>query len=136
MAPGPTVRITSCKDLPQLEVRGDLTTSGGVGASLLRGVQPELATVALSVKLGGRIGKATVGGRIATSGDHLTTVEIDGEVASLTVTGGIHAEGRTRSGSAPVTSTCPPSRSPPPTVSRSSNASRGDRASFRSAGGA
>ncbi|WP_331254481.1 hypothetical protein [Streptomyces halstedii] len=86
--------IQVSKELPQLEVRGDLTTSGGLGLSLVRGVQVELAAVALSVKPGGRIGTATVGGRIATSGDHLTTVEIDGEVASLTVTGGIHAAGQ------------------------------------------
>ncbi|MFE5027653.1 hypothetical protein ACFRAO_31060 [Streptomyces sp. NPDC056656] len=47
------------------------------------------------MKQGGRIGTATVGGRITTSGDHLTTVEIDGRLDTLTVTGGIHARGRT-----------------------------------------
>ena len=41
-----------------------------------------------------RIGQATIGGRIATKGDDLVTVEIDGELQSLTVGGGIHAEGR------------------------------------------
>ncbi|MEU1487524.1 hypothetical protein [Streptomyces sp. NPDC005752] len=56
------------KKLPQLEVRGDLITSGGLGLSLVQGVQVELAAVALSVKPGGRIGTATVGGRIAPSG--------------------------------------------------------------------
>jgi hypothetical protein len=89
-----SVGIQVSKELPQLEVRGDVTTSGGVGLSLVRGVQLELAAVALSIKPGGRIDTATVGGRITTSGDHLTTVEIDGEVGSLTVAGGIHAAGQ------------------------------------------
>ncbi|MFI6950916.1 hypothetical protein [Streptomyces sp. NPDC050422] len=89
-----SVGIQVSKELPRLEVRGDLTTSGGIGLSLVRGVQVELAAMALSVKPGGRIGTATVGGRIATTGDRLTTVEIDGELGSLTVTGGIHAAGR------------------------------------------
>ncbi len=89
-----SVGVQVSRELPYLEVRGDLTTSGGIGLSLVRGVQVELAAVALSVKPGGRIGAATIGGRIATRGDHLTTVEIDGEVGSLTVTGGIHAAGR------------------------------------------
>ncbi|MGW6398886.1 hypothetical protein [Streptomyces sp. NPDC055134] len=46
------------------------------------------------MKQGGRIDTATVGGRITTSGDHLTAVEIDGRLDTLTVTGGIHAQGR------------------------------------------
>jgi hypothetical protein len=57
------------------------------------GVQTQLSAMALSVKPGGRIGQATVGGRIATRGDHLVTMELDGEVGSLTV-GGVHAQGR------------------------------------------
>ncbi|GAA2567076.1 hypothetical protein GCM10010424_06240 [Streptomyces lienomycini] len=75
--------------LGSLDVQAPITT-----LSLVRGMQAELAAVALSVKQGGRIGTATVDGRIATSGDHLTTVEIDGEVGTLRVTGGIHATGR------------------------------------------
>ncbi|WP_234312484.1 hypothetical protein [Streptomyces sp. NRRL F-5065] len=63
-----SVGVQVSRELPHLEVRGDLTTSGGIGLSLVRGVQVELAAVALSVKPGGRIGTATIGGRIATAG--------------------------------------------------------------------
>jgi hypothetical protein len=87
------VGIQVSKELPHLEVRGDLTTTGGTGTSLVRGVQVELRAVAFSVKPGGRIGQAVVGGRISTRGDNLITVEIDGELGSLRVGDGIHAEG-------------------------------------------
>ncbi|MEU1791907.1 hypothetical protein ABZ553_39745 [Streptomyces sparsogenes] len=77
-----------------MEVRGNLTTSGGTGTSLVRGVQVKLQAIALSIKPGGRIGHAAVGGRIATRGDHVVTVDIDGELGDLRAGGGIHAEGR------------------------------------------
>ncbi|MFI1825762.1 hypothetical protein ACH41E_04815 [Streptomyces sp. NPDC020412] len=88
------IGVQVSRDLPQLDIRGDLTTSGGTGSSLVRGVQTGLAATALSVKPGGRIGRVTVGGRIASEGDRLTTVEVDGELDSLTARGGISAAGR------------------------------------------
>ncbi|MFF5265136.1 hypothetical protein ACFY4C_40155 [Actinomadura viridis] len=88
------IGIQISKELPRLEVRGDLTTSGGTGTSLVRGVQSQLQAVALSIKPGGRVGQAAVGGHIATRGDHLVTVDIDGELGDLRADGGIHAEGR------------------------------------------
>ncbi|MFH8616059.1 hypothetical protein ACH4E8_13435 [Streptomyces sp. NPDC017979] len=88
------IGVQVSRDLPQLDIRGDLTTSGGTGSSLVRGVQTELAATALSVKPGGRIGRVTVGGRIASEGDRLTTVEVDGELDSLTARGGISAAGQ------------------------------------------
>jgi hypothetical protein len=54
----------------------------------------QLSAIALSIKPGGRVGQATVGGRIATGGDDLVTVEVDGALGSLEVAGGIHAQGR------------------------------------------
>ncbi|MEV4002314.1 hypothetical protein [Actinomadura sp. NPDC049753] len=88
-----SIGVQISKELPRLEVRGDLTTSGGTGTSLVRGVQVELQAIALSIKQNGRIGQAAVGGRIATRGDHLVTVEILGEVGDLRVGSGIRAEG-------------------------------------------
>ncbi|MDI3403284.1 hypothetical protein [Streptomyces cavernicola] len=88
------IGIQITKELPRLEVHGDLTTSGGTGTSLVRGVQVQLQAIALSIKPGGRVGQAAVGGRIATRGDHLVTVDIDGELGDLRADGGIHAEGR------------------------------------------
>jgi hypothetical protein len=57
------VGIQVSKQLPQLEVSGDLTTAGGTGTSLVQGVQTQLSAMALSVKPGGRVGQVTVGGR-------------------------------------------------------------------------
>ncbi|MFI1096406.1 hypothetical protein [Streptomyces sp. NPDC020917] len=88
------VGVQVSRHLPRLEVRGDLATTGGTGTSLVRGVQVELQAVAFSIKPGGRIDEMSVGGRIATRGDGVTTVEIDGELSSLAVAGGITAEGR------------------------------------------
>ncbi|MFF4820338.1 hypothetical protein ACFY2K_37850 [Kitasatospora sp. NPDC001309] len=88
------IGIQVSRDLPQLDVRGDLTTSGGTGTSLVRGEQVQLQATALSIKQGGRIGRVTVGGRIATSGDDLTTVTVDGELDAIRAGGGIRATGR------------------------------------------
>ena len=87
------VGIQVSRELPELEVRGDLITTGGTGTSLVSGEQVQPSAIALSVKSGGRIGQAFIGGKIATYGPHLVTVEVDGEIGSLTVDGGIHAEG-------------------------------------------
>ncbi|CAM5408871.1 hypothetical protein GCM10010329_84350 [Streptomyces spiroverticillatus] len=81
------------RDLPRLEVRGDLTTTGGTGLSLVRGVQTQLKATALSIKKDGRIGQVGVGGRISARGDDLVTVEIDGDLGTLSARGGIQAEG-------------------------------------------
>jgi hypothetical protein len=87
------VGIQVSRRLPRLEVRGDLTTSGGSGSSLVRGVQVRLQAVALSVKPGGHIDEATVGGEISARGNAVVAAEIDGEVGSLRVDGGIHVHG-------------------------------------------
>ena len=46
------------KPLPTLEISGDISTEGGEGMSLVRGVQMALKAVALSVKPGGSVGSA------------------------------------------------------------------------------
>jgi hypothetical protein len=81
-------------ELPALEIAGDLTTDGGAGLSLVKGVQVRLKAIALSVQAGGHVGSATVGGRIRTTGDDVLTVEIEGRLDDLRVAGGISAEGR------------------------------------------
>ncbi|MGW5676569.1 hypothetical protein ACWEV4_16075 [Streptomyces sp. NPDC003860] len=124
------IGVQVSRDLPQLDIRGDLTTSGGTGSSLVRGVQTGLAATALSVKPGGRIGRVTVGGRIASEGDRLTTVEVDGELDSLTARGGISAAGRgarTRCTSATSRSTSPASPSPRSTAAPWSSPRTGRR---------
>jgi hypothetical protein len=87
------IGIQVSRPLGTLELRGDLTTSGGEGSSLVQGVQTMLKAIALSIRPGGEIGTLTVGGRIATSGDDVVTVELDGRIGALDVAGGITASG-------------------------------------------
>lgn len=89
-----SVGIQVSKPLGSLTVSGDVTTSGGEGLSLVKGVQVVLKAVGLSIKPGGQVGSITVGGRIATSGDIVNTVESEGRVDRLEVRGGIDASGQ------------------------------------------
>lgn len=88
-----SVGIQISKPLGSLSVSGNVTTSGGEGLSLVKGVQVVLKAVGLSIKPGGDVGAITVGGTIATSGDSVTTVEIEGKLGRFDVRGGIAATG-------------------------------------------
>jgi hypothetical protein len=70
------------KPLPTLEISGDISTEGGEGMSLVKGVQMALKAVALSVKPGGSVGSVTIGGALRTSGADVVTLEVDGEIDS------------------------------------------------------
>jgi hypothetical protein len=89
-----SVGIQVSKPLGSLAVSGDVTTSGGEGMSLVKGVQMPLKAIALSVKPGAQIGSVSIGGRLATTGSNVTTLEVEGTLDSLTVAGGIRAHGR------------------------------------------
>jgi hypothetical protein len=89
-----SVGIQISKPLGSLTVAGDVTTTGGEGMSLVKGVQMPLKAVALSIKEGGQVDAIQIGGRLATEGDNVTTLEIEGTVSALSVAGGIHAAGR------------------------------------------
>lgn len=89
-----SVGIQVSKPLGSLRVTGDVTTTGGEGMSLVKGVQVVLQAIALSVKPGGSVGRIDIGGGLATSGDKVTTLEITGELGELTVAGGIQATGQ------------------------------------------
>jgi hypothetical protein len=88
------VGIQVSKELPVIEIGGDLVTSGGEGISLVKGVQMKLKAIALSVQPGGHIGSVVIGGRLATLGDGVVTLQVDGKLDELTVGGGIAALGR------------------------------------------
>lgn len=81
------------KPLPVLEIRGDLSTEGGEGMSLVKGVQMTLKAVALSVKPGGSIGTVAIGGALRTSGANVVTLEAEGEIGEIAVANGITATG-------------------------------------------
>lgn len=88
-----SIGVQVSKHLPILEITGDLTTEGGEGTSLVKGVQVVLKAVALSIKPTGHVGSATVGGAITTSGDGVTSVEFEGRIDAFEVAGGIAATG-------------------------------------------
>jgi hypothetical protein len=88
-----SVGVQVSKPLPVLEISGDLTTEGGEGQSLVKGMQVSLKAIALSVKPGAEIDTISIGGQVRTTGDNVITVEIDGDVGRIDVQGGISAQG-------------------------------------------
>jgi hypothetical protein len=87
------IGIQVSRPLPVLEVAGGLTTAGGRGRSLVKGVQVDLRAIALSVKEGGEVGAIAVGGQVRTTGDDVISVEIEGAVGRIDVAGGVVATG-------------------------------------------
>jgi hypothetical protein len=88
------VGIQVAKELPEIEIGGDLITSGGEGMSLVKGVQTKLKATALSIQEGGHVGRVAIGGRLATLGDRVVTLDVEGTLDELRVDGGIAALGR------------------------------------------
>ena len=88
-----SVGVQVSRELPKLTIRGNLSTTGGTGESLVKGVLRPLSAIALSVKPSGHIGSVRIGADISTAGDGLTTVDLEGPVDSLSVGGKIIANG-------------------------------------------
>lgn len=88
-----SVGVQVSRELPKLTIRGDLRTEGGTGESLVKGVLVELPAIALSVKAGGRIGAARIGGEVRTEGGGVPAMELEGVVDSITVGGPVTAAG-------------------------------------------
>jgi hypothetical protein len=87
------VGVQVSKDLPLLEVVDGIATLGGRGTSLVKGIQTELAAIAVSVLPGGRIGRLIAGGALSTQGDGVTTLDVEGALDAIEVGGGISAAG-------------------------------------------
>jgi hypothetical protein len=87
------IGIQISRDVPDVEIVEDVTTAGGLGASLVKGVQTPLRAIAVSIKPEGRIRTLTVGGSLRTGGDEVITLDVEGALESLTVRGGITATG-------------------------------------------
>ena len=60
-----SVGVQVSKPLPILEISGDLSTDGGEGQSLVKGVQMSLKAIALSVKPGAEVGRSQSAARSA-----------------------------------------------------------------------
>ncbi len=89
-----SIGIQVSKPLRRLSVAGDVTTTGGEGLSLVKGVQLKLQAFALSVKSDGDIESLDIGGKLATEGSNIATLEVEGRVGSVTIGGGVHASGQ------------------------------------------
>ena len=88
-----SVGVQVSRELPKLTITGNLSTSGGTGESLVKGVLMPLSAIALSVKPSGHIGTVSVGGDIVTTGDGVATVEFEGPVDTISVGGKVVAHG-------------------------------------------
>jgi len=88
-----SVGVQVSRELPVLRIRGDLRTEGGTGESLVKGVLLQLPAIALSIKAGGRIGTATIGGAVRTEGAGVPAMELEGALGAITVDGKVSAFG-------------------------------------------
>ena len=89
-----SIGVQLSRPLPKLTITKDLSTEGGEGLSLVKGVQMTLKAIALSIKPGGALGELHVGGSIRTSGDDIVSVELADTVGSWDIAGGIVAQGQ------------------------------------------
>ena len=89
------VGIQISRPVTHLIVHGGITTHGGVGESLVKGVIKQLPAYGLSVQPGGVVGEVLIDrGSIATEGDQVVSVQVQGEIGSLHVRDGIRASGQ------------------------------------------
>jgi hypothetical protein len=89
-----SIGIQVSRPMGTLKVAGDVTTTGGEGLSLVKGVQTRLKAIAVSIKPGGNVEVVEVGGSLETHGNEVTTLEVEGSVGHLAVAGGIAARGK------------------------------------------
>jgi len=87
------VGVQVSRDLPVLDITDSVVTFGGRGTSLVRGRQTQLSAVAISIQPGGRVGRLTVGGSLATHGDEIVTLDVAGTLDAIEVQGEITAKG-------------------------------------------
>lgn len=89
-----SVAIQISKEIGKLTVKGDITTHGSTGNSLVKGVNVQLPAIPLSIKEGGKVKEIFVGGNLISSGDGVTTLSVDaGIVEKIDIHGEIIANG-------------------------------------------
>lgn len=74
-------------------VRGGVRTEGGTGDALVRGAIVRVAAHAISIQPGGRVDRIDAVGPVSSDGADVAAVDVRGEVASMSVRGGIRATG-------------------------------------------
>lgn len=89
-----SVGVQISKPIGTLTIHKDLITHGGVGTSLVKGVNMQLPAVALSIKEGGEAANIKIGGNITTHGDGVNCCEVAGIVDQFTLNGTLTANGK------------------------------------------
>ena len=91
-----SVGVQISKPIGRLTIKGNLTTHGSLGNSLVKGVIVPLPAYALSIKAGGRVEHITVEGNITTYGNDVVSyiTEPGAVVEQFTIGGTIQALGR------------------------------------------
>jgi hypothetical protein len=87
------VGIQIGQPIGRLTVHNGISTAGGAGESLVKGVITRLSAHALSVLAGGGIGEVTIGGAATSAGTGVAAVLVQGEIGRMRVAGGISARG-------------------------------------------
>lgn len=89
------VGIQISKEVGELHIEGNITTHGGVGQSLVKGVNVDLPAYAFSIKDGGYLHTLHVHGSIISHGANVTTVtmEQDARLDNVQIEGTIEATG-------------------------------------------
>jgi hypothetical protein len=89
------VGIQISRPVTHLIMHGGITTHGGVGESLVKGVIQQLPAYGLSVQPGAIVEEMLIDrGGITTEGDDVVSVQVQGEIDVLQVRNGIHASGQ------------------------------------------
>lgn len=90
-----SVGVQISKHVGKITIDGGIHTKGGVGNSLVKGVNMELPAYALSVKDGGDAEAIEIKGDLSTEGAEVTTLHIEegGHLSSLAIDGQLLAEG-------------------------------------------
>jgi len=88
------IGVQISKPIGSFHVRGDVTTHGATGPSLVKGVVLTLPAMAISVKNGGEVQELRVHGNVATEGDGCDAVQVEGEVHGFHVDGSVSARGQ------------------------------------------
>lgn len=91
-----SVGVQISKKVGEIIIDGSIKTRGGIGNSLVKGVNVDLPAYALSVKDGGEVEKIRIDGNIQTSGTDVTSYIVDkaGIVHEMSVGGKIIASGK------------------------------------------
>jgi hypothetical protein len=88
------VGVQVSRPVARLIVHKGITTHGGLGQTLVKGVIVQLPAYGLSVQPGGVVDEVIIDrGGIVTKGDNVISLQVQGKIGALRVRDGIHAAG-------------------------------------------